>query len=164
LNPLKTDMEELGEPDLELAGFKLCILGRQFPDSEDYWDGNWLVVNAVCGSLSSQVRAAGSFLHLSELETWLEQLRSAYARAEGIAELRCMEPNLSIRLELGKLGSGTVRVCLTPDHLKETHEVEFDIDQSYLPPVIRQLERILAAYPVRNRPPRTGSRSLGSSG
>jgi hypothetical protein len=30
------------EPDLKLDGFSLWVFGRQFPDANDYWDGNWL--------------------------------------------------------------------------------------------------------------------------
>jgi len=28
--------EDLGEPDLKIAGFQLWVHGRQYPDSEDY--------------------------------------------------------------------------------------------------------------------------------
>jgi hypothetical protein len=35
---------EAGEPDLKFAGFSLWVLGRQFPDHNDYGDGNWLNV------------------------------------------------------------------------------------------------------------------------
>jgi hypothetical protein len=42
------EIENLGEPDLRVAGLRVWIHGRQFPDSQDYWDGNWLNATAYC--------------------------------------------------------------------------------------------------------------------
>ena len=41
------------------------------------------------------------------------------------------------------------RVDITPDHLQQRHVFHFEIDQSYLPGLIRQCDRI-----VRDHPPR----------
>ncbi|MFO0839358.1 MAG: hypothetical protein U1D55_12645 [Phycisphaerae bacterium] len=32
-----------GLPDFEIAGFRVCVFGRQFEQAQDYWDGNWLL-------------------------------------------------------------------------------------------------------------------------
>ena len=80
------DMDVAGsdpEPSVSLAGFRLWVCGRQFPDSTDYWDGNWVVVRAECESLASRTEARGPFIHLSELETWREELKTLYRRMPG---------------------------------------------------------------------------------
>jgi len=46
-------------------------------------------------------------------------------------------------------GQLNLRVEITPDHLQQEHIFEIPIDQSYLPGLIAQCERIAAAYPVR---------------
>ena len=46
------------EPSVAFAGFRLWVFGRQFPDSKDYWDGNWIVVKAECDSILSKTQAS----------------------------------------------------------------------------------------------------------
>jgi hypothetical protein len=139
----------LGEPDLSLAGLRIWISGRQFPDANDYWDGNWLLVTASCVSAGAQVVTQGPILHLSELRHWLNGLKDLLQAVEGEAELPCMEPNLWATVRLGKTGSGSLAVSITPDPLKERHEFEIEIDQSYLPRLVRELEDILTRYPLK---------------
>jgi hypothetical protein len=38
-----TDVHRL--PDLTFGPLRLWALGRQFPDSSDQWDGNWLTAD-----------------------------------------------------------------------------------------------------------------------
>ena len=48
---------DLGVPDLKLAGLQLWVHGREFPESEDADDGNWLRVTAHCGASGASVRS-----------------------------------------------------------------------------------------------------------
>src|SRR5262245_58281939 len=50
---------DLVEPDLKLGGFSLWVFGRQFPDANDYWDGNWLNVRARVEAPGALVEAPG---------------------------------------------------------------------------------------------------------
>ena len=47
-------LDHLGEPDIKLAGLQIWVHGRQFPDSDDYWDGNWLYVTRPGGRLGRE--------------------------------------------------------------------------------------------------------------
>ncbi len=87
-----------GEPDLRLEGLRIWVHGRQFPDHQDYWDG---------------------------------------------------EPFVSVMFTAGLLGHIAIEVPVTPDHLNQRHWFRFEIDQSYLPPLVRQCRAVLAAYPIR---------------
>jgi hypothetical protein len=140
---------EVGEPDVSLAGLRIWVSGRQFPDSDDYWDGNWLLVSASCSSACAQVFVQGPILHLSEVRHWLNGLKELNETVEGEAELHCMEPYMGATVRLGKTGSGSLSVSITPDNLKERHEFEFEFDQTYLPRTIRELEGILDRFPLR---------------
>ena len=142
-------LENLGDPDITFSGFKVWISGRQFPQSSDYWDGNWLLVTAFCESPGAQVWTQGPIIHLSEIEHWLKGLKELISTVRGEAELACMEPELGAKVTLDKLGRGSLAVCITPDHLNEHHAFTFDADQSFLPGVIRNLENILDKYPIK---------------
>lgn len=124
---------KLGAPDLKLEGLQIWIHGRQFPDSGDYWDGNWLRVTASCGGNGASVFATGSIIHLSELDRWLVETEELLKNLDGDAKLACMEPALSI----------------TPDHMTQRHWFQFEIDQSYLPPFVKQCQSILQAYQIK---------------
>jgi hypothetical protein len=154
----RTDPEELGKPNLEFACLQIWIWGRQFEDSHDYWDGNWLRVAVHCGSAASDVWAEGAILHISELAQWSSDLRDLNRTVEGTAELLCTEPNLGARVVLDKMGRGTLRVQLAQNYEEEHHEVTTRIDQSYLPRVISDLSRILAEYPLRGQRPSEAAR------
>jgi hypothetical protein len=55
------------ELDLKLGGFSLWVLGRQFPNAEDYWDGNWLSLRALVEAPGAMVRAEGPLVLAQEL-------------------------------------------------------------------------------------------------
>jgi hypothetical protein len=38
--------DNLGPPSLKIDGFALWVHGRQLPESQDFYDGNWLNVTA----------------------------------------------------------------------------------------------------------------------
>lgn len=39
-----SERADLGQPDLQVAGFQLWVHGRRFPAADGYDDGNWFVV------------------------------------------------------------------------------------------------------------------------
>jgi len=145
-------IEKLGPPDLKLEGLQIWIHGRQFPDSEDYWDGNWLNVTAHCGASGASVFADGSIIHLPELERWHSQIVGLLASVGGEANLECMEPNLSVGLKANSLGHIAMDVSITPDHITQRHHFEYQIDQSYLTSLVRQLKAILETHPTKSVP------------
>lgn len=137
------------DADIHLAGLEIWVQRRQFPDSNDYWDGNWIVVNARCSKEGASVHASGPFIHLSELAGFTNELIRLNDELKGEATLPCMEPELSVKLKADKLGHVSVTVTLTPDHLTQQHKFVFDIDQSYLSGVLKQCHAVLEEYPLR---------------
>lgn len=140
---------KLGDPDLQLAGLRIWIHRRQFPDSADYWDGNWLEVTAGCGGSGATVFATGPIIHLSELDRFRAESENLLKELKGEASLSCIEPELSAVLKSGPHGHITMEVSITPEFMSQRHWFQFEIDQSYLPSFLGQCHAILDAYPIR---------------
>lgn len=145
------ELEELGDADLTICGLRIWIHGRQFPDSTDYWDGNWLRVTAYCIYPESAVRIRNdACVRVDELAGLLAGCERMYSTLNGSAELNCMEPYISIAFTASSNGHIGVKLSVTPDHTKETHEYEDEIDQSYLPAIISSCRSIIARFPIRD--------------
>jgi hypothetical protein len=141
---------DLGQPDISFSGFRLWIHGREAGDAREHWeDGNWLNVTAHCGGLRADVWAQGSILQLADLVRWLRQLEEMSRTMSGKAELAPIEPNLYVVFEMDKLGHIAVQINLTPEPLSQHHEFREQIDQSYLPGLIRQITTVLQRYPIQ---------------
>jgi hypothetical protein len=135
---------------LELAGFTLAVLRRQFPDAKDYWDGNWLLVTCTCQASGSFVEAKEPFVRVDEIEMLLKLLEELHSGIQTTCKLNCMEPELSLSFETTQHGGIYFVVQLSPNNIEQSHRFRFDIDQSYLPSAINQCRVILQQYPTRD--------------
>jgi hypothetical protein len=140
------------EPDLKLGGFSLWVLGREFPNAEDYWDGNWLNVRALIEAPGAMVQVEGPLVLAQELADFVKQLEKVNAALSGKAELRCTEPNLEIAIQCGSMGHVAAKIMITPDHMTQSHEFKFDVDQSCLGPLVVGCKGVLSRWPVRSQP------------
>ena len=146
----QSTIEQLGAPSVRLAAFQLWVHGRQFPDAQDKWDGNWLNVTAQCGQAGGSVWAAGAILDTVGLLRFRDELERLHQTLSGEAVLESHEPNVRVRVASSdRAGHLYVRVEITPDHLAQGHWFEFEMDQSYLPSGVAQLTSLLAAFPVK---------------
>jgi hypothetical protein len=143
------ELERLGEPDVVIGGLKIWVHGRQFPDAEDYWDGNWLRAIACCSSPGAIVCTEGPIIHLGEIHGFLHGCRKLYESLSGEAALACIEPNLSVKLSAEWNGALAVHIKISPDQMTERHSFEESLDQTYLPSVIAQCVALLEKFPVR---------------
>ena len=130
---------------LNLAGFEMTILGRQFPDSHDVWDGNWL--NVVCKYQNSE--ATGPFLSVGEIADFQSKLKQTKAGKIDYAEVEIMEPELSLALSNTADRQMLFKVQLLPDDKKQFEHCEFKINQNEIAAAIEQCQTILQAYPLR---------------
>jgi hypothetical protein len=138
--------------DIKLGNLFIWIHGYQFPECQDYWDGNWVNLTAYCTSGCASVRVSGFFLHLPELKDWYQQTKRLYETLKGEAVLKCMEPNLGVSLTTNGRGGISATVSITPDHLMENHEFKFDWDQTYLKTFLKDCQTVLEKYPIRGTP------------
>ena len=138
--------------DLAVGCLRLWVLGRQFEQTEDFWDGNWLAVEAEASAAGALVRTCGPLVHLSELERFEDECRRLHETLDGQAELVCMEPNIRVRLQSKGLGHLRCEVFITPDHMTQRHEFIGELDQTHLPAIIHAIQDVLRRLPVRSRP------------
>ncbi len=143
-------VEQLGPPSVRLEAFQLWVHGRQFPEAQDQWDGNWLNVTVHCGRSGASVWATGAILDFIGLVRFRDGLERLHQTLCGEAVLESHEPNVRVRVASSD-GAGHLRVRaeITPDNLAQGHWFEFEIDQSYLTGTVAQLESVLAEFPVR---------------
>lgn len=142
--------EQRGEPALKIAGFQLWVTNRQFPDASDYDDGNWLLVAAHCGEEGASVWAEGALLQAQDIDRFRKDCQKLLKGEARKVTMEPLEPNLHIEIEAtDKLGHFEMRVQITPNHLTQEHRFEFGIDQSYLPGIIGQCERLTERFSVR---------------
>ena len=146
-------VSNLGEPDIRLAGLRIWIHNRQFPDAQDYWDGNWINAIAEFTATGAIVKVEAPFIHLGDLSYWLETLTALQSSLKGEANYEPMEPELKIGMAADALGHIIVNLEITPDIISQKHWFEFDIDQSYLSPLVSDLESVLKKFPLRGKKP-----------
>jgi hypothetical protein len=66
------------------------------------------------------------------------------------AALDPLEPELRVLLKAAdRLGHISAQIEITADHLMQAHKMEFEIDQSFLPSIIRQCSEVVSKYPIR---------------
>lgn len=138
-----------GPPHMQLGSLAIWVRGRQFSDSEDFSDGNWLSVLIQVDAAYTVVQAEGPILRADELSDLVEGCRRMYGALAGEVVLDAMEPNLRLKLAINARGQLDVGVDLTGDHLAQSHHFDFALDQSYLPAFIEGGEDVLRRFPVR---------------
>ena len=148
---------DLGESDLKVAGFQLWVHERPYPESQDYYTGNWLRVTAHCGASGASVWAQGTILMVTDIHRFAFACAAMLAGEVKSAVLDPVEPDLEVSLTTSdRLGHLLARVEITPDYQRQDHRFEFELDQSYLPGIIQQCARIVREYPIRGQHGRGG--------
>jgi hypothetical protein len=134
------------------SGVSMAIRRRSGDEAADYWDGNWLSATATFslglfqGSIPGSIRA-------EELVPFHEQLGQLYQSLCGTAEFSTMEGWFGIKLtgdSRGHVHCGGFIMDRAGDGNRLNFS--FEIDQSYLPPMLAGLEQARAAFPVVGRP------------
>ena len=147
---MHTSVEAYGEPSLAVGGFRLWVHGRQFPARNDEWDGNWLLVTALCEAEGARVCANGPILMTGDIEEFGKSCNAVLEGAASSALLDPLEPELRVELKAtDRLGHIRTVVEITPDHLRQSHRLEYEIDQSFLPEIVRKCSSIVREYPIR---------------
>lgn len=106
---------DLGEPDLKVAGLQLWVLGRQFPESDDCYDGNWLCVTAHCGAPGARVWAEGAIVMVTDIADFGDECAAMLRSEVQSATLAPFEPDLKVRSRAPTAWATSARI--TPDHL-----------------------------------------------
>ena len=142
--------DSYGDPDLTVGPLEIWVHGREFPDSDDPWDGNWLRVSARCRVPGSFAHVSGSFLDTVSFAGFATELESLARTVNGQATLESLEPELKAALSKQEPDASLALVIeMVPDVPRTTHKFEVTLDQSEIPAILKQCEGIVERYPVR---------------
>jgi hypothetical protein len=136
----------------ETEYLSLTLHGRSLPLATDYWDGNWLACTAEV--------AAGAFrgsldrlLRNEDIGRFHDRVAGLYERLTGEALFDTLEGWFDLRL-IGE-GRGHIeargQLCDDPVH-GNVLEFRLFFDQTYLPPLMAQLQAAMEAFPVVGSP------------
>jgi len=148
------ESKHLIKPDLEIINLKIWIHDREQPNSEDYYEGNWLNITAECESNinkfeGSKIWTEGSYLLTWEIYGIQERLNSFYNNFEGTLEFRFMEePFLALNFEAINSEKVAIEISISPD-VDKTHKYYYQTDKSYILEIISQCKKILSKFPIK---------------
>jgi hypothetical protein len=132
------------------------ILSRERPDATDYSDGNWLnsVVEVSAGPWRGSYRAS---VRADEFADFYKQLQVLYVDTDAQpAQFHSMEPWLQLTVERSdRLGHLRVVGRAQAEPFFEGHNLlqfVLELDQTYLPRVLDELEQVLNEFPVIGSP------------
>jgi hypothetical protein len=126
-------------------------LYRPYDQCQDYWDGNWVNSQIIIrvGGFNGNITAS---LRTDEFMRFKEELSRLYSTLKGRASFSSMEHWLTIHVEGDGLGHFEAE-CVVMDEVGIGNRLQFrlDFDQTELPGIVKGLEGILQAFPVRGR-------------
>jgi len=131
----------------------IVVLGREHAGADDYWDGNWVIasISIAVGGFTGTVRAS---LRMDELHRFNEGLKFINQNLFGAAVLESMEHWISLTVKAESRGRIEISGELS-DGAGAGNVLSFDlaeVDQTYLPGWISDLDDIEKAFPVIGRP------------
>ncbi|MBD8028705.1 hypothetical protein H9636_18930 [Ureibacillus sp. Re31] len=132
----------------EKTKVEIDVLAREYPNSSDYWDGNWVISNVKVEIPGYYVDFNAS-LRTDEIRDFLNDLKSMNRYLTGKAILKNLESIIHFEGEMDKLGhiDWSGETCY-PAGSGAVLTFEFVSNQSYLEDLIKELEDITYVYPV----------------
>ena len=136
----------------EETTIEIDVLYRNYPNSSDYWDGNWVTSN-INIKIPGYLVNFGANLRTDELRDFTNEIKLMSKHLKGKANLKNLENYLHIECGMEKLGNiiWTAETCF-PAGYGAVLKFEFESDQSFLIRLIKELETILTAFPVIGKP------------
>lgn len=142
-------MPELLQLRGEGAVLSLLVRGYENDAAVTSSDANWLVCDLAVEMPAFEARLSAA-ITTHDLECFAAELREALQSMVGRASLTTDEQQVSARIELHRTGrakvDGELRTIGRPSG---TLAFGFDSDQTYLQQSLRDVDRVLAAYPIR---------------
>lgn len=141
-------------PDVRIgteAGDRVIVrvLGYQDPAATDAWDGNWLrcEIELRAGAFGGTFPA---LMRVGDFASFRDEIDALYDRLSGHARFATLEGWLAI--DLAGDGKGGVQVegaAVDDPGAGNRLAFAFALDQTFLPPIARQLRAITDAFPAR---------------
>ena len=128
---------------------KIEVFGKQYPNTDDDWDENWLncMISVKAGPFSGKFKAN---LMTTDFEMFKNGITELYNKLDGVATFYTLESQVDIKIMGDGIGHLTAQ-CEVMDNVGVGNKLEFEIDfdQTQIPELINQLEKITKEFPVK---------------
>lgn len=130
----------------------IIITGRKHPQSDSYWDRNWLFADIKVKTDKFSANVSGT-VRTDELMNLSRDLQTLYQTLEGNLIFTTIEEWISFRIDVDKLGGLKLSGKISDNLLNDTYLV-FSIitDQSFLSTPLNQLREATEKFPVIGNP------------
>ncbi len=132
----------------ELGSFiKIDHIKREFPDLDDYWDGNWLEAN-IKVEMSDFMFRCRSWFTVMEFQNLYDNLMKLSNLTVKEVDFTPLELGLILNFSINKRGIVTCSGTISDDLHKNSLDFTFETYLSFLDDFINQLKSILVQYPL----------------
>lgn len=130
---------------------RLTFLNREFPDSTDWYDSNWLSTSIQTESVNKNIKIMTSILTF-ELDSLRNNLLKIINDEITSFIFEPMEPELRIYLIKQSRECSQVEVDILPDTTKKESAIKYQllIKNDNLNKIVQEIEYILEVYPIKN--------------
>jgi hypothetical protein len=126
---------------------RIDLIGFNHPNAELDWDKNWLkgLVKVKAGGFSGEFKA--DFMTVDFL-SFKNELKKLYDKLNGVATFYTLESQVEIKIVGDGIGHLNAE-CEVMDNAGTGNKLEFEInfDQTHIPKIITQLEKITNRFP-----------------
>lgn len=131
---------------------EIKVLERLYPESVGLWEGDW-VKAAISVEIPGYSADFHADLRAGEFKDFREQLNAMNQKLEGTASLISIENAIEVKGSMDSQGGiyweARTRYPISTGALLD---FEFGSDQSYLDPLIKELDEVLTEFPVLEHP------------
>tara|TARA_R100000306_G_C4310566_1_gene109960 strand:+ start:102 stop:590 length:489 start_codon:yes stop_codon:yes gene_type:complete len=142
---------------------RIGINGLNFPNAKFDWDRNWIntLIEVKAGAFSGSFNAE---LITTDFEKYKNNLEIIYDNLNEKVEFKTIEGQIKIDIKGDGFGHFSA-VCQLIDKVGIGNKLEFDLnfDQTQIPKMIRQLEKIIEIYPATGEFKNSIGKNTGAS-
>lgn len=144
-------IENLSAPDIEIGELRIWTHSRKYPESNNFWDVNWLNATFHIKTLNASVWVSGDLIHNTEIAEWLAELENLREDLSNEANLKTMARCIKIKTMPQTYQRVSFEVDFFPDQRFQTHHFEFWLDKNSLKDLIESCRKILTKFPIAGK-------------
>ncbi len=126
---------------------------RRYPESQNFWDVNWLNTTFLCQARGASVWVSGDILHNTEIADWLNVLENLNGTLSDEAILRTMENYVNVKILPRTFQRVSIGVNISPERTSQQHYFEYWESQNYLNDIIASCRKVLTKFPIKGEKP-----------
>lgn len=126
---------------------RIELIRLNYPNAELDWDRNWILgfVKVKAGAFSGEFKA--DFMTIDFIN-FKNEITNLYNKLDGIIMFQTLESQVGIKIVGDGIGHLNAK-CVVMDNAGSGNKLEFEIsfDQTHIPKILNQLEKITNKFP-----------------